>query len=70
MCMVINRPTPIEETDPELASLLEWFVQQPKGFRAKINTEIVEKTIGRNDPCVCGSGKKYKKCCIGAWLFI
>lgn len=20
--------------------------------------------IGRNDPCVCGSGKKYKKCCI------
>ena len=19
--------------------------------------------IGRNDPCVCGSGKKYKKCC-------
>ena len=21
---------------------------------------------GRNDPCPCGSGKKYKKCCIGA----
>ena len=21
--------------------------------------------IGRNDPCVCGSGKKYKKCCEG-----
>ena len=21
--------------------------------------------IGRNDPCPCGSGKKYKKCCIG-----
>jgi len=20
-------------------------------------------TVGRNDPCVCGSGKKYKKCC-------
>ena len=20
--------------------------------------------IGRNDPCVCGSGKKFKKCCI------
>ncbi|MBU2978739.1 SEC-C metal-binding domain-containing protein [Alteromonas sp. C1M14] len=19
--------------------------------------------IGRNDPCVCGNGKKYKKCC-------
>lgn len=22
-----------------------------------------EKTAGRNDPCPCGSGKKYKKCC-------
>jgi len=20
--------------------------------------------VGRNDPCPCGSGKKYKKCCI------
>lgn len=23
----------------------------------------VEKKPGRNDPCPCGSGKKYKKCC-------
>jgi len=23
----------------------------------------VDKKIGRNDPCPCGSGKKYKKCC-------
>jgi uncharacterized protein len=22
--------------------------------------------VGRNDPCPCGSGKKYKKCCGGA----
>ena len=22
-----------------------------------------EKSVGRNDPCPCGSGKKYKKCC-------
>lgn len=26
-------------------------------------TERVEKKPGRNDPCPCGSGKKYKKCC-------
>lgn len=24
-----------------------------------------ENFIGRNDPCPCGSGKKYKKCCLG-----
>lgn len=22
--------------------------------------------VGRNDPCPCGSGKKYKKCCEGS----
>lgn len=24
---------------------------------------VKEEKIGRNDPCPCGSGKKYKKCC-------
>ena len=23
-----------------------------------------EKKVGPNDPCPCGSGKKYKKCCM------
>lgn len=23
----------------------------------------MSRSIGRNDPCVCGSGKKYKRCC-------
>ena len=26
-------------------------------------TKIAEKKVGRNEPCPCGSGKKYKKCC-------
>lgn len=26
-------------------------------------TPVVSEKIGRNDPCTCGSGKKYKKCC-------
>lgn len=30
----------------------------------KNNTQSISSTkIGRNDPCPCGSGKKYKKCC-------
>jgi uncharacterized protein YecA (UPF0149 family) len=24
------------------------------------------KAVGRNDPCPCGSGRKFKKCCLGA----
>lgn len=31
--------------------------------QSKIFTHDDEK-VGRNDPCPCGSGKKYKKCCI------
>ena len=27
-------------------------------------TVRIEDRIGRNDPCPCGSGKKYKKCCL------
>jgi uncharacterized protein len=25
---------------------------------------INEVKVGRNDPCLCGSGKKFKKCCM------
>ena len=31
---------------------------------AKVETVVHQgPRIGRNDPCPCGSGKKYKKCC-------
>jgi len=33
-----------------------------RGEKLKTNYEYVE--VGRNDPCPCGSGKKYKKCCL------
>ncbi len=34
-----------------------------KGKRQVVNTT---PKVGRNDPCPCGSGKKYKKCCLAA----
>jgi preprotein translocase subunit SecA len=30
--------------------------------RPKVQPVRVEKTVGRNDPCPCGSGKKFKQC--------
>ncbi|MDP3387155.1 MAG: preprotein translocase subunit SecA [Eubacteriales bacterium] len=33
------------------------------GESAKQKTVVKGEKIGRNDPCPCGSGKKYKKCC-------
>lgn len=52
--------------------------QQPVAARSKHSEEVVNaalkapkprintQNVGRNDPCPCGSGKKYKKCCGGA----
>ena len=34
-----------------------------KTMGVRIETVRKEATPGRNDPCSCGSGKKYKKCC-------
>lgn len=31
----------------------------------KVSIQREEARVGRNDPCPCGSGKKYKKCCGG-----
>ncbi len=33
---------------------------------AEKSAPVIKKTgkkVGRNDPCPCGSGKKYKQCC-------
>lgn len=29
----------------------------------RVSQQAVREKVGRNDPCPCGSGKKYKKCC-------
>jgi preprotein translocase subunit SecA len=34
-----------------------------RGEGSTAQTMRREKKVGRNDPCPCGSGKKYKKCC-------
>lgn len=45
-------PTEMSEANPSLMSM------------KKVETYRREQPrIGRNDPCPCGSGKKYKKCC-------
>lgn len=42
----------------------ELKAEQAGGAPAKVETVVHEgPRIGRNDPCPCGSGKKYKKCC-------
>ena len=46
----------VDKSKPEDTTDLEALLNRPK-------TVTVDKKIGRNDPCPCGSGNKYKKCC-------
>jgi SWIM/SEC-C metal-binding protein len=46
----------VDENQAENTVELDTLLSKPK-------TTVFEKTPNRNDPCSCGSGKKYKKCC-------
>ncbi|BCJ87088.1 SEC-C metal-binding domain-containing protein [Effusibacillus dendaii] len=37
----------------------------PFAVKAEVVNFVTRKKVGRNDPCPCGSGKKFKKCCGG-----
>ncbi len=37
--------------------------QAPQGEQKVKQIKLDQPKVGRNDPCPCGSGKKYKKCC-------
>jgi len=51
------RPRNLRESGPEKES-----GQQARGQRQPVGAAVAAK-VGRNDPCPCGSGRKYKKCC-------
>jgi SWIM/SEC-C metal-binding protein len=51
-----NYKIELEPDKPEDITDLEMLLKPLK-------TRIAEKNVGRNEPCPCGSGKKYKKCC-------
>ncbi len=45
------------------ARQLDWAKEDAESLETYVRTG---PKIGRNDPCPCGSGKKYKKCCLAA----
>ena len=63
-----ERPEQLAEKHPDLYQLLtKVFAQNPRN-RFRLNfSELLNpygKRVGRNEPCPCGSGEKYKKCCL------
>ncbi len=41
----------------------EYFKEEPQTWHPPVIIKKADK-VGRNEPCPCGSGKKYKKCCL------
>jgi uncharacterized protein YecA (UPF0149 family) len=62
-CFDPKDPTQEYEADPENGSYVfpASEIVSPPSFDRMVNP--TKKKIGRNEPCPCGSGKKYKKCC-------
>ncbi len=59
-----EKPHLLAKKHPELyQTLSEVFQQDPVKFVPLRKKR--KKEIGRNSPCPCGSGKKFKSCCIG-----
>lgn len=54
-----------EGVDLNDRKMMEKFYKRYQAKRAGVFAETIvsENKIGRNDPCSCNSGKKYKKCC-------
>jgi hypothetical protein len=60
-----------------IAEMSDWACFKPKA-KGKVQSELqlpaslglphreLFRSVGRNDPCPCGSGKKFKKCCLSA----
>jgi len=60
-----NGHTPQEMHERYEKSHLRILPEKPFGFtEPNVIDFIPSKKVGRNDPCPCGSGKKYKNCCL------
>lgn len=55
---VLGKKQKVAELKKELVEL-----RRTTRSKAAVNVPVNVIKIGRNDPCPCGSGKKYKKCC-------
>ena len=51
---------PVRTQKEEVKSLTD---SRPGQVSKQATVKRSSKKVGRNDPCPCGSGKKYKKCC-------
>jgi tetratricopeptide (TPR) repeat protein len=60
----LRSPEPFDACDEHEGSELDPWMDSTIGKIAPPEHLTRARTVGRNEPCPCGSGKKYKKCCM------
>lgn len=60
VALLLTRQAAVRKLAPEFQALLA------KRRSAPVSRAAKSKDVGPNKPCPCGSGKKFKKCCMGA----
>ncbi len=63
MLMHINVEYPPEPPKKQEVEMIASHGGEVSGEEKKPDVTPKSKQVGRNDPCPCGSGKKYKNCC-------
>lgn len=58
----LNEPHVLHEKSEFVLENNRWFYVDGKIIKS---TRTIKNKIARNEPCDCGSGKKYKRCCGG-----
>lgn len=58
-----ERPHLLQKNHPELYDMLSMVFNQKMTDRLSLK-EAEAELLGRNSPCPCGSGEKYKRCCL------
>ena len=68
----IKKIEPIENDIPNIEAAMTWWGSEKRNVKLNVSQIVSEyikfvrgivKLPGRNEPCYCMSGRKFKKCC-------
>lgn len=62
--IVVYKEIGNEKSSDNYLALIQYIYSLEKSLEYK-ELKVNNSKLGRNDPCSCGSGKKYKNCCLG-----
>ena len=63
MLVIVKDENEAQKIDKKNQQAIEASNIKNQSSQGEQNNQIPDKKVGRNEPCPCGSGKKFKHCC-------